>query len=394
MLTIVPIENREGFRGLRKEWNMLLESSASNCIFLTWEWLYTWWEHLSGSRRLLILAVRAEDGRLMAIAPFAIRPPALMDLTPFATVEFLGTGSIGSDYLDIIARRGNEPAVCSALAEYLRQRKLSICFAQVSAESSISREIADRLSELRWNLGIWQTNRCPYIRLSGHTWDSYLATLGSAHRYNLGRRIRRLNADFKVDFERAETDAQREAAMRALVALHNLRWQTRGGSDALNRRSLVDFHDDWTRLALERGWLRLFVLRLNDRPAAVLYGLRYSSTFYFYQSGFDPDCSKHSIGLVSLGLSIKHAVEEGASEYDMLHGNEGYKAHWARDYRRLIRLELYPPNGRGMLSRGSRSLRKVAGRMARRLLSKPTAASIGTFIHSQSSKGLNAARLR
>jgi CelD/BcsL family acetyltransferase involved in cellulose biosynthesis len=203
-----------------------------------------------------------------------------------------------------------------------------------------------------------------------------------------------LNADFKVDFEQAETDTQRAEALRALVALHNLRWQMRGGSDALNSCSLVAFHDEWTRLALARGWLRLFVLRLNGRPAAVLYGLRYSRTFYFYQSGFDPDRSKHSIGLVTLGLSIKHAIEEGASEYDMLHGDEEYKFHWARGARRLIRLELHPPNGRGLLGRGTRIVRDVAGRMARRLLSKHIVEWIRTSNQCQSSRGLNAAKLR
>ena len=394
MLTLAPIENLEGFEGLQEEWNELLESSARPCIFLTWEWLYTWWKNLSGRRRLLILTVRAEGGRLMAIAPFVIHPRALWDLTPFAALEFLGTGSIGSDYLDIIVRQGNEEAVCIVLTEYLHRRKLSLRLAQLNAEFSIGQEIADRLSVQRWNLGVWQTNLCPYIRLSGLTWDSYLAAIGSEHRYNLRRRIRRLNTDFRVDFEQAETDVQRGEALRAFIALHNLRWQTRGGSDALNCANLVAFHEEWTRLALARGWLRLFVLRLNGRPAAVLYGLRYLKTFYFYQSGLNPEFSKHSIGLVTLGLSIKHAIEEGASEYDMLHGDEEYKFHWARSIRRLIRLELHPPNGRGLLCRGARIVRDVGGRMAHRLLSKPIVEWIRTLNQSQSSKGLNAAKCR
>jgi len=394
VLTIVPIENPEGFRGLQEEWSELLESSASNCIFLTWEWLYTWWKHLSGRRRLLILTVRAGGGRLVAIAPFAIRPRALLDLTPFAAVEFLGTGSIGSDYLDIIVRRGSEEAVCSTLTEYLGRRKLSLRLAQVNAESSVSREIAHALSRQRWNLREWQTNICPYIALSGHTWDSYLAALGSEHRYNLRRRIRRLNADYEVDFKQAETDTQRAEALSALVALHNSRWQMRGGSDALNCRSLVDFHDEWSRLALARGWLRLFVLRLKGRPAAVLYGLRYSGTFSFYQSGFDPEYSRHSIGLVTLGLTIKHAIEEGASEYDMLHGDEEYKFHWAGSARRLIRMELHPPNGRGLLCRGARGAREGAGRAARRLLSRPIVEWIRALNQGRRTRGLNAAKLR
>ena len=32
---------------------------ASDCgVFLTWEWLFTWWKHLSEDRRLSILTVR------------------------------------------------------------------------------------------------------------------------------------------------------------------------------------------------------------------------------------------------------------------------------------------------------------------------------------------------
>ena len=168
----------------------------------------------------------------------------------------------------------------------------------------------------------------------------------------------------------------------------------RGGSDALNTCRLVDFHDEWTRLALARGWLRLFVLRLDGRPAAVLYGLRYSKTFYFYQSGFDPGCSKRSIGLVTLGLSIRHAIEEGASEYDMLHGDEAYKFHWAQSVRRLIRLELHPPNGRGLLCRGARTVRDVTGRLTRQFLSRHMVEWVRALTHNQSSKGLNAAKFR
>jgi CelD/BcsL family acetyltransferase involved in cellulose biosynthesis len=115
----------------------------------------------------------------------------------------------------------------------------------------------------------------------------------------------------------------------------------------------------------------MFVLRLNDLPAAVLYCVRYSETLYFYQSGFDPDYNKYSIGLVALGLSIKNAIEEGAFEYDMLHGDEEYKFHWARSARRLIRLELHPPNARGLLCRGARAVRNVGAKAARRLLSRP-----------------------
>ena len=44
-----------------------------------------------------------------------------------------------------------------------------------------------------------------------------------------------------------------------------------------------------------------------------------------------------------LALSLRAAMEEGATEYDLLHGAESYKFLWARRCRSLSRFELHPP---------------------------------------------------
>ena len=52
-----------------------------------------------------------------------------------------------------------------------------------------------------------ETNTCPFIPLAGMSWESYLATLGSEHRYNFHRKWKRLNRDFTVQFEQVRTAA-------------------------------------------------------------------------------------------------------------------------------------------------------------------------------------------
>jgi len=108
------------------------------------------------------------------------------------------------------------------------------------------------------------------------------------------------------------------------------------------------------------------LLRLDGRPAAAVYGLRYGPTFSFYQSGFDPALARHSVGLVALGLSIREAIAEGATEYDLLHGREPYKFLWARRTRDLGRIDLFPPTLGGRWRWHAASLRGgVARRTAR-----------------------------
>src|SRR5204862_1704708 len=119
--------------------------------------------------------------------------------------------------------------------------------------------------------------------------------------------------------------------------------------------------------ALERGWLRLFVLWLGDAPAATFYGFRYGSVFSFYQSGFDPAFGKLSVGTVTMGLAIKSAIEEGASEFDLLHGEEAYKFHWAKRTRRLGRIVSFPSGARGRMSWLGTAAADVARKLARKL---------------------------
>jgi CelD/BcsL family acetyltransferase involved in cellulose biosynthesis len=69
-----------------------------------------------------------------------------------------------------------------------------------------------------------------------------------------------------------------------------------------------------------------------------------------------------------MGLAIQSAIDEGAEEYDLLHGNEAYKSHWSRDSRELGRLEAYPPRVLGWICRSSVELERASRRFARRIL--------------------------
>lgn len=369
LTTVERICDLPGFEALRVEWSELLQASDSNCLFLTWEWLFTWWKHLAEDRQLAILAVR-HGGRLVALAPLVRRPASLLRRRPLATLEFLGNGFVGSDYLDFIVRRGCEREACQELVTALAERRQVLDCAQLRRGACAAAQVAADLGGRGWNVAETVTNICPFISLAGVSWEEYLATLGAEHRYNFNRKWRRLNRDYRVEFEQAATEEQCREWMELTIELHNMRWRDRGGSDAFHTAGLAEFHREFSRLALKRGWLRLYVLKLNGRPAACLYGFFYGKTFYFYQSGLDPAYLKQSAGLVSMGLGIQSAIAEGAEEYDLLHGNEEYKSHWSRERRELARLELYPPGVLGRMCHRSVELERSSRRVARRVLTK------------------------
>jgi CelD/BcsL family acetyltransferase involved in cellulose biosynthesis len=119
---------------------------------------------------------------------------------------------------------------------------------------------------------------------------------------------------------------------------------------------------------LQRGWLRLFTLRLDGNAVASLYGFHYGRVFYFYQSGFNPAYANHSVGLLMMAFAIQSAIEEGAEEYDMLHGTERYKFHWAHASREIAKLELYPPGVVGATWKLVRATSRYSKRLVRNVL--------------------------
>jgi len=279
-LTVERVTELALFDGLRQEWDELLQASDSGCVFLTWEWLSTWWRHLAEGRSLFILIVR-RSRKLVALAPFCLRPRSLSRARPLPEVEFLGSGFVGSDYLDIIVRQGDEAEAYQALAAHLGSGSFSLKWTNVKKGENAVAGVLARLGEKGWTTAETATNVCPFIPLAGRTWESYMASLSAEHRYNFHRKWRRLSRDYVARFEQTSTAEQCRDAVGVLIAQHNTRWRDRGGSDAFHTPELIAFHHEFTQIALTRGWLRLYVLRLNEKPAACLYGLLHRGVFSF-----------------------------------------------------------------------------------------------------------------
>ncbi|MGV3592755.1 MAG: GNAT family N-acetyltransferase [Gammaproteobacteria bacterium] len=345
------------FHDLRAEWTELLQASSSDTFFLTWEWLYTWWKHLHGNRRLHIVTVR-QEGRLVALAPLAVRPRQWNRLMPFEMLEFLGCGSVGSDYLSLIVRRGFEDTALPVLVTGLRDSGYVLELSHVDRTSAQMSAAAAELRAQGWREQCATIERCPHIPLEGHTWDSYLGTLGRTHRTNFRRKVKKLNQLYKLRIEEARTDTERRAALDVLVNLHLKRRREVGDSDALHTPELIAFHEEATAIALQRGWLKLYVMWLDDAPVAAMYGFEYDRVFNFYQSGFDSAYATYSVGLVMAGLSIQGAIERGIRDFDFLHGEEPYKYLWASAERELLRFHFFPPHARGMLVDRTMHLRR------------------------------------
>jgi len=362
-IAIDVVQSADRFADLRDEWRALLTDSDADGLFMTWEWQYTCWRQLECEPATIVIV--RQHGTLIAVAPLIPRRSSMARLELLPSFSMLGRGNVGSDYLDIVARRGFEAMVVQLIAQWLIRRGVVLEFPRIGERSTVM-QVALSLAARGWAATVVERDVAPFIDLGGQSSPQFLECLGSQHRYNYRRRLRKLERSFAVRFVKVSTEEEREEALDVLIQLHNRRWARRGGSTAFHTPELRAFHRELSALALGRGWLRLYVLRLNDRPAAAVYGFAYGGKFYFYQSGFDEAYRTYSVGMVAIGLTISAACEEGLAEYDLLHGAEPYKFLWARDVRPLTTVAVYPPRLDAFFHRAGVTARRQAGRLVRR----------------------------
>lgn len=361
-MTIELIDNTARFGALHAQWNELLAASSAESPFLTWEWMHAWWTHVGGPRRLAIVAVREGD-QLIAVAPLCASRGRLPFLWRW---EFMGTGFAGSDYLDAIVRGGRELDAMRALAAYVRERGMALRLTRLPSNSSLSR-VAAPLAEGGWSVRTAADGFCPFIRLAGYSWDSFLSTIGPAHRATTRRRLRSLEKNFTMRFEQVTDDATRHYALAKLFDFHQARFGRRG--TAFHTNSLRAFHLDVTDRLQKAGILRLFMLHLNDDLVGVMYGMSFKGRFYFYQHGYDPQLQSHGVGRAVLDLSIHAAIEEGLAEFDLLYGGEAYKSAWTNEKRPLTRIDMFPAHLGGRVHQCAVETERTLRAFARRIIS-------------------------
>lgn len=329
---------------LADDWNRL----SRRVPFRSFEWLESWWRHYGAvtdrtgiTRQLQVLVVRERE-QVVGIAPWYLES----SLSAGRVLQFLGTGETYSDYLTVLAEPALAARVATKIAQWLTETPRgcwdALEFTGVDGED---RTTICLLVELETR-GIGIVRRpdlhCWRIELPS-TWEGYLSQLSKSHRKHV-RRVERRIAEQGWRAWRAEGAAEVERALQLLVELHQKRHRSLGRCGAFASTAFEGFQAEVIRRLAQTGQLRLEVLELANNPIAVEYQLVGADVIYAYQAGIDP-CYLHlEPGRASMATSIRKAIEEGYRAYDLLRGNEPYKAHWRALPRPTLRARAVAPH--------------------------------------------------
>jgi CelD/BcsL family acetyltransferase involved in cellulose biosynthesis len=271
-------------------------------------------------------------------------------------LRFIGHGP--ADQLGPVCAPEHRDATAAALRRFLAERpgRWNVMLAERLAPAE---GWAERLGGT-----VVHREESPTLRVEGRSFDEFLASRSKNFRDQVRRRARKLAREHEVEFRLS--DAERlDADLDTLFRLHDERWSDSGDETNAFDERRRSFHRAFARHALDRGWLRLWVLEADGGPVAAWYGFRFARIDWYYQSGRDPAWERESVGFVLLAHTIAAAFDDGMLEYRLLRGGEGYKDRFASDDPGLETVAV----GRGVVGRlavlgATRGPRRVVARVA------------------------------
>ncbi len=351
-LSISIIDTPERWQQLAEEWPPLLESSACGSFFLTWEWQSAWAEsYLDDNRSLFVLIVREKES-LVGVAPFYVHRRKHGPLN-LRELRLLGSPEAGSDYLDVISRRGREKAVADAVYEFLTGAGGDawdlIHLQDIPSDSLFLLHLMKRVEIDGKYAEMAQGSYCPIVEIP-QTDEELMARLSPGTRKKFKQDVRVLHRVQGV----VHSVIQGDEVSERLGEFFRL-YEKKGVSSAEGLQTIL-------RIFLEKCSaekpVQLDLLSIEGRTVAGLLHFKYQNTLAMYLMAVDKSFNpKISLGNLLVGLCLKNSIEAGHSAYDFLKGDESYKFHWATGGKTSVQFFLWQRQPVALVSGLNRLLR-------------------------------------
>lgn len=315
----------------RAAWNRLLRASEVRSVFLTWQWLSTWWECFGTDAELYTIAALRDD-QLIGIAPLLRRHE-----NGERIVEFLGTGL--SDYCDILAAEEDKPEVVATVLGALLRR--SDRWDRVRLESIPEHSSTPRLLEQMtlpegFETSVYDEAVCPALSIEH--------SRGFAERCTRKRSLIRHQRYFErlapLEFRHLIDADEIKDRLPEFFEQHRDRRFMAGDRSLLDDTRNRRFVERVSMTLLESNILRFSILRWRDETLAYHLGFVYDGVHTWYLPSFNVDFARYSPGEVMLKKLIEDAIDSGRRVFDFTRGDSPHKERFANIKRQNHSVEI------------------------------------------------------
>ena len=281
-------------------------------IFVLPEWLKVWWQSFASGAELYLVSVR-KDSRIIGIAPLQLKNHI---------ASFIGSADV-CDYLDFIITPGMENEFFAVLLDDLVQKGVEqLNLVSLRPDSTVLNSLIPIAQERYYYVEYEEKDVSVEMSLPP-TWEEYLTRLDGKQRHELRRKMGRLEkSGINMSYRTLEGD---DAINTGLGNFMKLFSESRKDKAAFMTAQMETFFRSLANAMSQAQLLRLGVLELNNKISAMVMYFDYNNSIWLYNSGYDPDYSDLSVGLISKVFCIQDSIQKGRKKFDFLKGAEPYK---------------------------------------------------------------------
>lgn len=319
MMRVEEVQDRAALEALRGPWADLIQRAPSAEVFQTYEWLASWLDCFWAKRPIAFL--------------FVWKGPKLVGLAPLIYKTETATGCMESLYLPVDPHTRRQDVLCAddpkavleAIVEHLgsggRRRRLALH--QLPEDSPIGRAVPALAAS--GGLGTMKTSggSCPIVRLDG-TWDDYVAARPGQVGRELKRKMRKIERDWRARWTIAQTPEQAAEALKDVWEIERASWKEDEGSSLTAQQEAIQLYEDVVPRLARAGWLRLYLLHLDDKPAAHILGAEFRGTYFAFKTSYDQAFKSASPGQAIFYFALQDAFGRKVRTFDFL----GYPSRW------------------------------------------------------------------
>ncbi len=199
--------------------------------------------------------------------------------------------------------------IIEVLADFIIKEDLKVELYPLDKENELGSFLPDMLKEAE----IEKAETFSVLKLPS-SWNEYLSSLSSKNRHELRRKL-----------TKAKGAEIKNLKSKDINKLFELMESSSTEKKSFLSKEMKDFFSMLASYLEGIGALRLNGSFYKGEIIGILFCFQMEDSVYAFNTGYNPDFSKLSPGLISFALDIKSAISEGLSYYNFLRGEERFK---------------------------------------------------------------------
>lgn len=334
MLQLEEVTNYQDFLALQKRWNILVEKSSLNSVFVRHEWIRCLWDFYGQESQLLVLLFQ-EEGVLKAIAPLMISTGTFRDCFSVRKISFIETDESPHCGLIVDSYCVDIKQIIDALLTHVKSRKEAwdiLLLRKIHEESQLLAVFPVVAAERKENILVKKSLRSPVLYMNSD-WESFYTATSQRFKKKLRYDRNKLKRSGKVGIQLFDTPEQIADVIEEVFVVGRRSWKEKIGNSTGSTPQNRMFFSKLPR-ALEQGGngVLLWTLRLDDKIVAFEYHIRQGNKVYALRGEFDEKYQESSPGAVLDAEVVERLFKQRIQAYDMCgDATDQYKLRWTSD---------------------------------------------------------------